>query len=102
MSGLITRSMLTQSRSVGDPRWSPSATRLAWVQEFDGRDDVVVADAAGGPPIVVTADCGVNESYSWASDDELLVTGAHGRLVVVAATGGVVRELTRDGMACNP
>jgi len=102
MSGLITRSMLAQSRSVSDPRWSPSGTRLAWVQEFDGRDDVVVADAAGGAPIVVTADCGVNESYSWASDDELLVTGTDGRLVLVAATGGVVRALTRDGMACNP
>jgi dipeptidyl aminopeptidase/acylaminoacyl peptidase len=102
MSGLITPSMLVRSQSVGDPRWSPGGTRLAWVQEFDGRDDVVVADATGGPPVVVTADCGVNESYSWASDDELLVTATDGRLVVVAAEGGIARELTRDGMACNP
>ncbi len=94
--------MLVRSRSVSDPRWSPSGERLAWVEEFDGREDVVVAPATGGPAIVVTADCGVNEGYSWASDDELLVTATDGRLVVVAASGGVVRVLTRDGMACNP
>ena len=30
-------------RSVADPRWSPSGNRLAWVDSFDGRSDLVVA-----------------------------------------------------------
>jgi len=95
--------MLSRSRSVTDPRWSPSGNRLAWVDGYDGRSDVVVAPAdGGGPPIVVTADHGVDEGYCWASDDELVVAGGDGRLALVAAEGGVVRVLTRDGRACNP
>jgi dipeptidyl aminopeptidase/acylaminoacyl peptidase len=64
---------------------------------------VVVAAADGaGPPVIVTADAGVGGGYAWASDDELVVGGADGRLVVVRATGGVARVLTRDGRALAP
>src|SRR5262249_25129915 len=55
----ISPSMLSRSHAVSDPRWSPSATRLAWVDAFDGRSDLVVANANGeGPALVVTADGG--------------------------------------------
>ena len=39
--------MVARSRSVADPRWSPAGTRLAWVDSFDGRSDLVVAPADG-------------------------------------------------------
>jgi dipeptidyl aminopeptidase/acylaminoacyl peptidase len=95
--------MLSRSHSVTDPRWSPSAGLLAWIDNFDGRGDVVVAPADGaGPPVVVTAECGAGGGFCWASEDELVVAAADGRLVLVDAAGGVVRVLTRDGHAFAP
>jgi dipeptidyl aminopeptidase/acylaminoacyl peptidase len=95
--------MLSRSRSVSSPRWSPSGTRLAWVESYDGRADVVVAPADGsGPPTVVSAECGVGGGYAWIDDDALVVAGADGRLAVVSAAGGVDRVLTQDGRALGP
>ena len=88
---------------MADPRWSPSGDRLAWVDAFDGRGDVVVAPSDGmGSPVTVTGECGVGGGYSWASDDELVIAAADGRFVLVDAGGGVVRVLSRDGRAFGP
>ena len=77
--------------------------RLAWVDTFDGRADVVVAPSDGsGPPVVVTAECGVGGGYAWAGDDTLVVAAGDGRLVVVSAAGGIERVLTHDGRALVP
>ncbi len=95
--------MVARSGSVADPRWSPTGSRLAWIEAHDGRADlVVVATDGSGPPVVVTADVGVGGGYAWATDDELVVAGADGRLVVVRAGGGVVRVLASDGRAAAP
>jgi dipeptidyl aminopeptidase/acylaminoacyl peptidase len=95
--------MLTRSRSVSSPRWSPSGLRLAWVDGYDGRADVVVVESdPGGPPIVVTAECGAGAGYAWIDDDSLVVAASDGRLVVVRAGGGVERVLTHDGRALAP
>jgi dipeptidyl aminopeptidase/acylaminoacyl peptidase len=73
------------------------------VEGQDGRSDLLVAPADGaGPAVVVTAACGIGGGYVWADDDTLVVGAADGRLVVVHADGGVVRELTRDGRAFGP
>jgi dipeptidyl aminopeptidase/acylaminoacyl peptidase len=93
--------MLSRSRSVSDPRWSPSGHALAWVESYDGRSDVLVL-ADDGPALVVTADHGVGGGYCWATDDQLVVAGADGTLAVVAATGGVERVLAREGRAFAP
>jgi hypothetical protein len=108
MPGMISPSMLVRSRTVADPRWSPSGARLGWVDSYDGRSDVVIATpgpgpgAGSGPPIVVTGECGAGGGWAWVSDDELVVGAANGRLTLVRADGGVVRELTRDGRAFSP
>jgi dipeptidyl aminopeptidase/acylaminoacyl peptidase len=98
--------MLSRSRSVSAPRWSPTGDRLAWIEGFDGRSDLVVApgdtETPGGPPIVVTAECGVGGGFAWADADRLVVAAADGRLAVVHANGGVERFLTRDGRALAP
>jgi dipeptidyl aminopeptidase/acylaminoacyl peptidase len=95
--------MLSRSRTVAESRWSPSGVALAWTDTHDGRADVVVAPAGDdAPPLVVTADCGVGGGFAWASDDELVVAAADGRLVVVRASGCVERVLTRDGRAAAP
>jgi dipeptidyl aminopeptidase/acylaminoacyl peptidase len=95
--------MLSRSHSVTDPRWSPSGARLAWIDGFDGRGDLVVVPAeAAGPPVVVTGECGVGGGFCWASEGELVVAAADGRLVLVDAGGGLVRVLSRDGRAFAP
>lgn len=95
--------MLSRSRSVSGPRWSPSGARVAWIEGYDGRSDVVVAPAYGaGPPVVVTAEGGVGGGYAFVDDEFLVVAGADGRLAVVHASGGIERVLTRDGRALGP
>src|SRR5207253_7769704 len=94
--------MMSRSRSVSDPRWSPNGRRLAWIDTYDGRSDLVVAPADQGPAVVVTAECGAGSGYAWVDDDVLVVTAGDGRLVLVHAEGGVERALTRDGRALAP
>jgi len=94
--------MISRSRSVSGPRWSPSGARIAWVETFDGRADVMVAPPDGGPPVVVTAECGVDDGYAWVDDDALVVAADDGRLVLVHADGGVERVLTNEGRAFSP
>ena len=105
MTPVIAPSMISRSRSVSDPRWSPGGGRLAWIDAFDGRSDVVVApldESGAGAPVVVTAECGVGGGYAWVDDDTFVVAGADGRLVVVSAAGGVERALTTEGRALAP
>ncbi|MDQ1380490.1 MAG: hypothetical protein QOJ71_1209 [Actinomycetota bacterium] len=99
--------MLSRSRSVSGPRWSPAGDRLAWIESFDGRADLMVAPAGpggdlGGPPVVVTAEGGVGGGFAWVGDDLLVVAAADGRLALVHAGGGVERFLSRDGRALAP
>jgi dipeptidyl aminopeptidase/acylaminoacyl peptidase len=98
----ITGAMLARSKTVADPRWSPAGTHLAWVEQHDGRSDLVVAPASGAPAVVAGADHGVGGGFCWAGDEELVVAGGDGRLAVVHAEGGLVRYLTRDGRAFAP
>ena len=88
---------------MSSPRWSPSGALLAWVEAHDGRSDVVVVPSDGsGPPVVVTAECGIGGGYAWIDDEALVVAAADGRLAVVLAAGGVERVLTHDGRALAP
>jgi dipeptidyl aminopeptidase/acylaminoacyl peptidase len=99
----ITAAMVARSHGVADPRWSPDGARLAWLDSFDGRSDLVVAPADGGaPPVVVTADCPVGGGWCWAGPDDLVVAARDGRLLVVPVAGGEPRVLSRDGRAAAP
>ncbi len=102
--------MVARSRAVTETRWSPAGTRLAWLDSFGGRTDVLVAPADGsGPAVVATADVAVTGAgaygggvYAWAGDDSLVVAADDGRLVLIDADGGPVRMLSRDGRAFAP
>src|SRR5437868_4759900 len=103
----ITAAMLARSHGVGEPRWSPSGTSLAWLDSWNGRTDVVVAPTDGSAaPRVVTADFAVMPAgayggggYCWVGDDLLAVAGANGHLAIVDAAGGVLRIVSDRGQA---
>ncbi len=98
--------MVARSRRVGEPRWSPDGRRLAWVEAFTGRADVLVAPADGsGPAVVATADTPPRSgggAFTWAGPDRLVVAAADGRLVTVPADGGPGTTLSDDGRAAAP
>ncbi|HEY1740377.1 MAG TPA: S9 family peptidase [Acidimicrobiia bacterium] len=107
----VTAAMIARSRTVAEPRWSPGGGLIGWIDGFDGRYDLVIARSDGSvPPIVVTPDVPLTPvggygggAWAWASDDEVVIAGSDGRLLVVRADGGgVVRVLARDGMAGAP
>ena len=102
--------MVARSRVVAEPRWSPDGRRLAWVEAFDGRADVLVAPADGwDAPRVVTADHPVSAvgaygggAFAWAGNERLLVAAADGRLVLLPAVGGPGTTLSDRGRAGAP
>jgi hypothetical protein len=106
----ISAAAVARSHTLGEGRWSPGGTRLGWLDAFGGRVDLVVAPADGrGPGVVVTAEFPVTGlgaygggGYCWLDDDTIVYAAADGRLLVVAATGGPVRVLSRDGNAAAP
>jgi dipeptidyl aminopeptidase/acylaminoacyl peptidase len=106
----ITAAMIARSHTVAEPRFAPGGRRLAWLDAFDGRADIVVVPVDGSSaPVVVTGDVPASPAgaygggvFCWADPDHLVVAAADGRLVVVAADGGTVRVLVRDGRAFAP
>jgi len=106
----ISAAAVARSRTLGEARWSPGGTRLAWLVAFAGRVDLVVGPADGrGPEVTVTAEVPVTGlgaygggGYCWLDDDRLVYAAADGRLLMIPAVGGVARVLSRDGHAAAP
>ena len=103
--------MVARSHTVGEARWSPSATRVGWLDSWNSRTDLVIARYDGAaPPAVVTATFAVTPAgaygggaWCWLDDDRVVVGGADGSLAVLAADGGgVLTVLSRDGVAFAP
>jgi dipeptidyl aminopeptidase/acylaminoacyl peptidase len=106
----ISAAAIARSRTLGEARWSPGGGRLAWLDAFGGRVDLVVAPAdPHGPAVTITAEFPVTGlgaygggGYCWIDDDTLAYAAVDGRLLVIPATGGPVRVLSRDGRAAAP
>ena len=111
----ISAAAVARSRTLGEARWSPGGrspeeTKLAWLDAFGGRVDLMVAAADGStPPVVVTAEFPITAigaygggGYCWASADVLVYAAADGRLLAIAAAGGPVRVLSDEGRAAAP
>jgi dipeptidyl aminopeptidase/acylaminoacyl peptidase len=106
----ISAAAIARSRTLGEARWSPGGTKLAWLDAFGGRVDLVVGPADGrGPAVTVTAEVPVTSlgaygggGYSWVDDDTLAYAAADGRLLLLPTVGGPLRVLSRDGRASAP
>ncbi len=46
----ISAAAVARARTLGEARWSPDGTSLAWLDAFGGRVDMVVGPADGGGP----------------------------------------------------
>ena len=76
---------------MGDARWSPSGTRVGWLDSWDSRTDLVIAPSdASTPPSVVSADHPVSSVGAWGGagwcwlDDDRVLLAAAGSLAVKA------------------
>jgi dipeptidyl aminopeptidase/acylaminoacyl peptidase len=93
--------MVARIRALAEPRWSPDGAWLAYLESFDGRGDVVLVPAAGGPARRLTADPGAPPTASygggvlaWLDAETVAFVAPDGQLHALPLTGGPTRTLT--------
>ncbi len=107
----LTPALIAQVKTVGAPRWL-DAGRIAYLQDHNQRADIYVTAAAGGLPLLVTADCqptpaftgGFGSGYAVAPDGNTLVytSPEDGKLYAVSASRAARRGRSpraKGGMA---
>ena len=99
----VTAGMVARARSLAEPRWSPDGAWLAYLESFDGRGDVMLLPADGGPTIRLTADPSSQPTASYGggvlgwldAETVVFVAPPDGQLHALAVRGGPARQLTR-------
>ena len=61
----VTAGMVARVRALAEPHWSPDGRWLAYLESFDGRGDVMMVPADGGPARRLTADPGAQPTASY-------------------------------------
>lgn len=88
------------SSFTGGPEWSPDATRIAWVSDLHGNDEIYVMDRDGSNRIRITDDPVADEYPVW-SPTGLMLAYRHfeggGDIRVVGADGTGMRVLNTFG-----
>jgi dipeptidyl aminopeptidase/acylaminoacyl peptidase len=98
----ITAGMVARGRALAEPRWSPNGKWLAYLESFDGRGDVMLVSAEGGPATRLTADPGAQPTASygggvlgWVDAQTAMFVATDGQLHAISIEGGPTRQLTR-------
>jgi dipeptidyl aminopeptidase/acylaminoacyl peptidase len=93
--------MVARVRALAEPRWSPDGRWLAYLESFDGRGDVMLVPAAGGPTRRLTADPGAQPTASygggilgWLDAETVMFVAPTGQLHALSSRGGPTRQLT--------
>ena len=101
-SAKVTAGMVARGRSLAEPRWSPDGRWLAYLESFDGRGDVMLVPADGGPTTRLTADPGSQPTASYGggilgwldAETVVFVAPPDGQLHALSIHGGPTRQLT--------
>jgi dipeptidyl aminopeptidase/acylaminoacyl peptidase len=99
---IVTAGMVARARALAEPRWSPDGRFLAYLESFDGRGDVLLLPADGGPAVRLTADPGAQPTASYGggnlgwldAETVLFVAPPDGQLHALSVRGGPARRLT--------
>ncbi|HEY8598453.1 MAG TPA: prolyl oligopeptidase family serine peptidase, partial [Thermomicrobiales bacterium] len=99
----LTHGMIAQVRNAGAAQWVGTG-QIAYLQDHNKRADIYLTDAAGGLPLLITADRqptpaftgGFGSGFAVSPDGKTLVYTSpdDGKLYAVAARGGKARRLT--------
>lgn len=98
----VTAGMVARVRALAEPHWSPHSRWLAYLESFDGRGDVIIVPADGGPSRRLTADPGAQPTASygggilnWLDAETVIFVAPDGQLHAISVEGGPTRQLTR-------
>jgi dipeptidyl aminopeptidase/acylaminoacyl peptidase len=94
--------MVARTRALAEPHWSPDGRWLAYLESFDGRGDVMLAPADGGPVRRLTADPGAQPTASygggilnWLDAETVIFVAPDGQLRALPIHGGPAKQVTR-------
>ncbi len=97
----VTAGMVARVRALAEPRWSPDGRWLAYLESFDGRGDVMLVPASGGPARRLTADPGAQPTASygggilgWLDAETVVFVAPTGQFHALPVSGGPTRQLT--------
>jgi dipeptidyl aminopeptidase/acylaminoacyl peptidase len=97
------RAVATGPEQDHDPRWSPDGTRIAFLRDVQGVQQVVIVAAEGGSPaLVASRKLGSvdPDAFKWAPDGRTIMTTADvtgfGAIVLIDAADGAVTTLPVD------
>ena len=94
------RKVTTDPAFDGMPSWSPDGTRIAWVVNHDGRNDIIVADIDGSHRAQLTDDAAQDVFPHWSPDGSAIAfssdrDGDH-EIYLMAPDGSEVRQVTHN------
>lgn len=71
-----TRDFTTFGKRSGSPRWSPDGTKLAFVSNKDGPQDLYVKEVSSGKIVRLTSSDAVESRPAWSPDGSTIIFGA--------------------------
>ncbi len=88
-----------QSGFLAAPTWSPDGTRLAFVSDRDGHDDIWSMNSDGSDPVNLTPDEAKDHSPAWSPDGEWIAFASvrdslYWEIYLMRPDGSEVRRLT--------